>query len=281
MILLIDYREKAFIDEITKNKEISEHDNNQNIFCLNIDKDIELYYKITNLDIGDFIICDYKNESNGNNENNESKTIDIKYIYENLILLIERKTFNDLSSSIIDGRFREQKTRIEKTINDNDKIMYIIEGIRKTNTNYGIKSNILEGAILNLIFNHKFKVLNTNNINDTCDTILTIYKKFKKQEYSNKDTNNNCNFSNLKKSERILNNVFKLQLSIIPGVSNNIAQKICDKYNCMIDLINAYNSQQQNEQNKEKLLADIQITDKRKLGKALSKKIYNAMSKNE
>jgi ERCC4-type nuclease len=275
MILLIDYREKAFIEEINKNKENLEHDNEQNIFCLNIEKDIKIYYKITNLDIGDFIICEYKNESNENN------IIDIKYIYENLILLIERKTFNDLSSSIIDGRFREQKTRIEQTINDNNKIMYIIEGIRKTNSNYGIKSNILEGAILNLIFNHKFKILNTNNIKDTYETILTIYKKFKKQEYSNIEVNNNnCNLSNLKKSERILNNIFQLQLSVIPGVSNNIAQKICDKYNCMMDLINDYNSQIE-EINKENLLVNIQITDKRKLGKALSKKIYNAITKSE
>ena len=117
MILLIDYREKGFIDEINKNNEIIEHDNNKDIFCLNVDKDTKIYYKITNLDIGDFIICDYDTDIS-------TFELDVKYIYENLILLIERKTFNDLSSSIIDGRFREQKTRIQETIKDNNKIMH-------------------------------------------------------------------------------------------------------------------------------------------------------------
>lgn len=281
MILLIDYREKGFINEIEK---MEMYDIEQNIYFLKIDKDTNIYYKITNLDIGDFLICNYET-------NNENKPLlDTKYIYENLILLIERKTFNDLSSSIIDGRFREQKSRIEQTINDNNKIMYIIEGIRKKKEKHGIKINILEGAILNMIFKHKFKILNTNDINDTYETITTICKKFKKHEYimqkneiineTEKEIDNNSitevNFTNLKKSDRTFNNIFNLQLSVIPGVSINIAKKISEDYKCMMDLINAYNLQENNLK-KENLLADIQITEKRKLGKALSKKIYNAI----
>jgi ERCC4-type nuclease len=171
MLLLIDYREKAFIDKIKRHDTTLINETNE-VYQIKVDKDIMLNYKIINLDIGDFLICN----------NISFDELSIEKIYENLILLIERKTYSDLSSSIIDGRFREQKSRIENTIKTYDKIMYIIEGTRKEKEKHGVKMNILEGAILNLIFKHKFKLLNTNNIDDTFDTIFLIYKKYKKHE---------------------------------------------------------------------------------------------------
>jgi hypothetical protein len=62
-------------------------------------------------------------------------------------------------------------------------------------------------------------------------------------------------------------------LSVIPGVSINIAKKIHEKYNTFNDLILAYQSTV-DEKNKELLLADIQFTATRKVGKSISKKIY-------
>ena len=43
------------------------------------------------------------------------------------ILIIERKTIEDLASSIKDGRYREQKTRLLNTYNKKN-ILYLIEG---------------------------------------------------------------------------------------------------------------------------------------------------------
>ena len=217
MLLLIDYREKAFITKLEKSDGIN------------------FNYKVINLNIGDFLIID-------DTKLNENEELTVEYIYQNIILLIERKTFSDLSSSIIDGRFREQKSRIEETINDNEKIMYIVEGTRKEKGKFGLNMNILEGAILNLIFKHQFKLLNTINIEDTFDTILTIYKKYEKKEFINikndqNDTSTTVTFTNLKKSDKINNNIFNLQLSVIPGVSINIAKKINEKYICMLDFI--------------------------------------------
>ena len=52
------------------------------------------------------------------NENDEINDVnEIEY-------LIERKTINDLMSSVIDGRYKEQKTRILETI---DKSKFIFE----------------------------------------------------------------------------------------------------------------------------------------------------------
>ena len=51
---------------------------------------------------------------------------DIHFLIDNeLILVIERKTLKDLSSSIKDGRFREQKARLSVL---NCEMLYLIEG---------------------------------------------------------------------------------------------------------------------------------------------------------
>lgn len=287
MILFIDYREKKFIDILNTKGDI-EYIEEKDMYILKLtynSKQINIKYKIINLDIGDFLII---NESQEDNEDNINKNQlnDINYIYNNLILLIERKTINDLSSSIIDGRFREQKSRIEKTLNDNNKIMYILEGMHNKLT-HGISLNILNSAILNMIFKHKFKLLNCDNINHTCDIILNILKKYIMGEFKNEkcDTSNDTvksneiHLINIKKSDRIKSNLFNLQLSVIPGISMNIAEKISNEYKNMNELFKAYNEiDNSNIEEKYHLLANIQITEKRKLGKALSKKIYNALN---
>jgi ERCC4-type nuclease len=63
------------------------------------------YVKIQNLPLGD-IIFQWDNEN---------------------ILIIERKTIDDLAHSIKDGRFREQKMRLISNY-PTSKIMYLIEG---------------------------------------------------------------------------------------------------------------------------------------------------------
>lgn len=59
------------------------------------------------------------------------KMLDLGDIFlndSNNFLLIERKTWADLHSSIIDSRFREQRSRLQQWKSDHQKFMYIIEG---------------------------------------------------------------------------------------------------------------------------------------------------------
>ena len=100
MKLKIDNREKKLINLITAFKE--------QYNLKNIDITIEV------LDIGDFIICD--------DDDNE-------------ILIIERKSLNDLASSIKDGRYVEQSLRLSNLSLHNHNIIYLIEGNLSTWTN--------------------------------------------------------------------------------------------------------------------------------------------------
>jgi ERCC4-type nuclease len=62
-----------------------------------------------------------------------------------------------------------------------------------------------------------------------------------------------------------------VMLTQIPGVSHNFSKKILQEYGNIEKLIYALKSHEKPEM----LLADIKVTDKRKLGKVLSNRIFN------
>ena len=84
--ILLDYREKELINSFQNHY----NNNIDKLIKSNKKKSIEYEYENKNLLVGD-----------------------INYEIDNkLVLIIERKTVNDLSQSIKDGRYREQKARI-------------------------------------------------------------------------------------------------------------------------------------------------------------------------
>ena len=208
-------------------------------------------YTITNLPVGDFVF---------------KKNNDIYYI-------IERKTILDLASSITDGRFREQKQRLLDSINLPDNIIYILESGQNQKMYGNISKLIINSSILNLIFKHKYKVIHTTNDIETYDILLALYKKLESNEFNKKLE---TNVKLIKKVDVINNNMLTTMLSVIPGVSINISKKITETYTTLPILINTYEKIVDISE-RGKLLSTIQVTDKRKLGVALSKKIYNSL----
>lgn len=210
---------------------------------LDLIKDIkDIDYKSINLNVGDFII---------RNENNLVEFI------------IERKSVTDVSASIIDGRWSQQRSRLLEFVGDPSKIIYIIEGNKKTVKNLPQKT--INSAILNLMFKHRYHVIFTLDHQDTLDNILLLYKKVKEQEFE-KAIQKGQDFS-IKKADKINENIMVNMLSVIPGVSISIAKKIHIVYPTFKDLINADCV----------TLSEIQISDKRKLGKVLALKITNSL----
>ena len=76
MKLKIDYREKKIIELLNKNDELKEK---------------KYVFSVENMSLGDMIISDDD---------------------DNAIVMIERKSISDLSSSIMDGRYNEQSYRL-------------------------------------------------------------------------------------------------------------------------------------------------------------------------
>lgn len=257
MFLLIDYREKSFINHI------QEHYLDGKILNDTVQEctinNIPLKYKITNLQVGDFIL-----------KNNE--------LDENISLIIERKSIKDLCASITDGRFRQQKERLYESVQDCDKITFIIEGSKKcisNGTQNMLSHTIIDSSILNLLYKHKYKVICTENDLDTFTNILLLYKKMSSNEFEAaiKPTQP---IKLISKSDKIKDNFMAAQLCTIPGLSYPTALIISKTYNNMKSLIECYLNCETIE-NKYSMLANIQINDKRKLGNAMSKKIYQAL----
>jgi ERCC4-type nuclease len=279
-MLLIDFREREFINKLN-NFIKTENDKEMFVKINNID----LTFKICSLPVGDFVIMNSTDANVNANVNantdidvdvntdvNDNTDVDIDVNNSKRIdVIIERKTLSDLSSSIIDGRFREQKGRLLESVNDPCKILYIIENNKNKVT---VSENVLQSAIINLIFKHGYKMLQTKDNNDTFNNVLLLYKKVRNGEINNTN-NSNIVTRMISKSDKLKANIFVNQLCIIPGVSQIIAESIKNKYINMNNLISEWNKLDQIKE-KEMMLMNIHVTDKRKIGKALSKKIFDA-----
>jgi len=213
---------------------------------------------------------------------------DIQFLINNtIIFIIERKTIDDLVFSIKDGRFREQKIRLNKY--DNRIILYLIEGlieyrkfqnISKTKI-CGLPLSTIIGAQTNILVRDKMNIYRTNYIEESVYFILNLYHKF--QLYGLEESFlNKCEYVDIIQSKKKDNinplNCFIIQLSQIPGCSINMAKQIAEESNSMYHLCLAYYCLDTDKE-KEKLLENIKYNTSnnksRKIGSKMSSKIYN------
>ena len=165
MIIKIDIREQELIVQL------------QRLIALNdIFKNINV--EKINLPIGDIIIFDpVKNED---------------------IIIIERKTINDLLASIKDGRYEEQSYRLNGTDTHNHNIIYLIEGdVNRANRfkDTGVKDkSIIYSAIFSLNYYKGYSVIRTFNLEETSIFICNTLNKLIKE----KNTNRNPFYKNIK-----------------------------------------------------------------------------------
>ena len=203
---------------------------------------------------------------------------DYHFYYNNeLVLLIERKTINDLAASIKDGRHREQKSRLETM--DKSKIIMLIEGsINKPNDS--IKYNRVEpytiiSSIYNTMLRDNFHVLHTSNIEETIFCLFNFVKKLYKtgldfMKIEDKPTmeENLIATMKLKKKDNITKDTFSISaLSCIPGVSNKIASELIGKYSNITNLLAEITTQDNPKDFLTNLTINTETGKTRKLGK--------------
>ena len=216
-------------------------------------------YSIQQLPIGDFIV----------NRNGEP------------YFVFERKSVNDLYQSINDGRYKEQKARLFSQFRAN-RIIYIVEG-SLSELYSDSRKKAVTGSIFNMQFRDKITIVRTSNPVETAQFILSFLDKFAKNpdwftveaQQNNSAGPHHEEYSSLikvNKSSNVTPEVCQIvMLTQIPGVSHNFSKKILQEYGNIEKLIYALKSHEKPEM----LLADIKVTDKRKLGKVLSQRIFN------
>lgn len=171
-------------------------------------------------------------------------------------LVIERKTLDDLSSSIIDGRYNEQKIRLK----DSGCIcMYIIEGITK-NTK-GLPMTSLYSSILHTLMRDKFYVYRSTSVEETCYILHKLSNEFPYEDLELDPLNM------VKKSARKNKDCYIEMLSCIHGISPKLAQSIKNKYPTLTDLCIMINES-------KSPIKELQLIDK--IGKKSAQSIIDA-----
>lgn len=237
-------------------------DNRESIKSHFMEKDLD-YVICKNMDIGDFAF----------------------YFNKELICIFERKTVEDLASSIKDGRYREQKKRLVDNI-PKHKILYIIEGdLTKNNKGFAfnkVSKDTIYSSLINCYLRDNINIIHTLSTNETIEILEQFCKKILKQgtdflssSSSTYDEDLIKSIVQTKKKNITPELVFTSQLTCISGISTNTANLLVKKYKNMNIMICELNKLSENDRKKE--LSNFQYTtDKgkiRKLGPAATEKI--------
>lgn len=213
MKLIVDIREKKLIKLLEAFK-------NQFGF-----KKIDI--EIKNLPLGDAIIVD----DNGNEK-----------------IIVERKSLNDLASSIKDGRYVEQSHRLDGCEIHNHNVIYIVEGnLSIWENKYKVQANTLYTAIFSLNYYKGFSVIKTIDMTETAEYLLRMCDKLSREKkkvsyYDGGEINKKPkHYSEVVKKEKKKNitpeNIGEIILSQIPGVSSHTSQVIMNKYGSLYNLL--------------------------------------------
>jgi ERCC4-type nuclease len=242
MIVKVDVRETALIQQMQ-----------MQISFIPVFKNIQLITET--LPIGDIIICDGTEEK----------------------LIIERKSVNDLLSSIKDGRYEEQSYRLNGLNHHNHNIIYLIEGdinkINRFKSDTAVEKLTLYSAMFSLNYYKGFSVFRSFNIEETANIICNMAYKMskdlsKKPYYSNKisveipinesvetalviqssdtddvhpsymaDKDYVGVVKKIKKDNITPDNIGEIMLCQIPGISSVTALAIMEKYKSIPNLI--------------------------------------------
>lgn len=186
----------------------------------------------------------------------------------------ERKTINDLLSSVKDGRYKEQKARL---LSNCESITYIIEGDDILSNRNSRNQDLLSSIYMYTMYRDNIHLIFTRSTEDTATFILTMCAKLVDNPQKFHTTFEPVSTSyidciKVKKMDNVTpDNCFIMQLSQIPTISKTIAKYIQEKYPTFREFIRAIDE----SDNKIKLLCEIEKIGKEKANKILQFLHYN------
>ena len=198
------------------------------------------------------------------------------------LCVIERKTLQDLLSSIKDGRYEEQSHRLIHTSGlSPHNIIYIIEGNTSTLQTDKDKQ-LVYSSVTSLNYYKGFSVLRTTSVNDTADLLIGMARKIEKNNTKGILPYTNCEqitpYANVvkktKKDNITVENISQIMLCQIPGVSTVTSTAIFAKFGTIKKLITSI------EENPDCMndLSYIQSGKSRKVNSAAIKKIKDFLT---
>ena len=214
------------------------------------------------------------------------KNLDVGDILIGDKIIIERKTLKDLSASIKDGRYKEQKERLVATGIPKHNIIFLIEGdLREYEGKYLLPLSTIRSSILHTLIRDGFSVLRTIDIRESIvfieqlsDTAFNHIEKLNVR----KEVSKYKDVINVRKIKNVTPETYYFSLlTHIPSVSKIIAEYVVEHFPSMMTLCNAYVALETQEE-RLRMLKDCKIMTstgkERKIGKKASENIYNYFS---
>jgi ERCC4-type nuclease len=203
---------------------------------------------------------------------------------KDIMIIIERKTLSDLSSSLKDGRYKEQKERLLHSLKKDVRKIILIEGTDLNDFSLPIKT--FNSIIINTLIRDNIHIYISKNKEESIEFIENIilnipkyYEELKKEiiHGENKTFNNEFNCKTSKKENLTVNICFRNMLSQIPGVSSSMANVYVNKYKNMENFILNIKEITNNDKGKIiQLLSNEKYgNNNRRVGDKVSEKIYN------
>lgn len=205
---------------------------------------------------------------------------DIQILYNGTpVLLFERKTVADLLSSVNDGRYRNQKTRLLESYAPH-QIYYIIEGASTYHTSPSkSQDKIVHGAMINTMLRDKISIFHTKNVEETFHLLQCIWKRVSEDPGKYCTTANNAPTSSQQMPQLQHNRVkdaemcYKMQLCQVPDISVKSAEAIMNVYPTIVSLISSLQTKTREE--KLNLLKDITTVDSKGKSRRISSRIVD------
>ena len=214
----------------------------------------------------------------GANENIIVKQLDVGDAHilgtdDKIIVIAERKSVADLESSLSDGRYREQRTRILATCAETQaKPLYIIEGpLDRLN---GRKTIAELWKVLNrLAMRYGISIIQTDDTAQTAEYLKTLHEQIladpKCFDSSTIATSYNAYVKTSKKETRQdPGNFFRAVIMQCPGVSAAVADVIVNHYSGGIESLMVASMDE---------IAGLQKAGGRKIGKAVSERLHGLL----
>ncbi|EOA18708.1 hypothetical protein CARUB_v10007286mg [Capsella rubella] len=185
-----------------------------------------------------------------------------KYQHDEYVLdyIVERKSIDDMRSSIMDNRYRDQKLRLQRS--GIKKLMYILEG----DPNQSKAAESIKTACLTTEILEGFDVLRTNGLGETLrkygyltKLIFQYYKSRVNDDDQSKVPASCPSFDDFVKrcqdlDKMTISDVFGIQLMQIPQVTEEIAIAVLDTYPTLLSLVSAYSKLDGNVSAQEEML---------------------------
>lgn len=145
--------------------------------------------------------------------------------------IIERKTFKDFQSSIIDKRLSNQIENIKKY----EKRLLILEGFYYNYSDSRINENALRGMMLTLSLHHQIPIIFSEDEEDTARFLILIAKKedrISQGKLSENSLRVSKNLETLKEQKQFI-------LEGFPGVGPSSARKLLENYKSLLEIFNS------------------------------------------